>query len=64
TLFVSQTTFAIRKLSHVPVQRAECGVKTNSDGKPQRKNIWHLTEAGKQWGTVIPIRNYKFAIRN
>jgi hypothetical protein len=22
-------------------------------GKQRHKNIWHLTEAGKRWGTVI-----------
>ncbi|MBE9054288.1 hypothetical protein IQ243_28630 [Nostocales cyanobacterium LEGE 11386] len=26
--------------------------KTNSTGKQSHKNIWHLTETGKRWGTV------------
>jgi len=34
------------------LQYKEVEVKANSNGKQSHKNIWHLTEAGKQWGTV------------
>ncbi|MEA5507672.1 BRO family protein [Halotia wernerae UHCC 0503] len=34
------------------LQYKEVEIKTNSAGKQCRKNIWHLTEAGKKWGTV------------
>ncbi|UKP01012.1 BRO-N domain-containing protein [Nostoc sp. UHCC 0870] len=34
------------------LQYKEVEVKTNSHGKQSHKNIWHLTEAGKRWGTV------------
>jgi 2-hydroxychromene-2-carboxylate isomerase len=39
-------------LESAGLQRKEVQVKTNSAGKQCRKNIWHLTEAGKPWGTV------------
>lgn len=36
------------------LQYKEVEIKTNSTGKQSYKNTWHLTEAGKQWGTVVP----------
>lgn len=41
-------------LESAGLQYKEVEVKTNSQGKQSHKNIWHLTEAGKQWGTVVP----------
>lgn len=41
-----------RVLETAGLQTKQVEIKTNSAGKPQRKNIWHLTEAGKRWGTV------------
>jgi prophage antirepressor-like protein len=35
-----------RVLEAAGLQRKEIQIKTNSAGKSQRKNIWHLTEAG------------------
>ncbi|MBW4690095.1 MAG: hypothetical protein KME40_34715 [Komarekiella atlantica HA4396-MV6] len=41
-----------RVLEAAGLQTKEVEIKINSAGKQCRKNIWHLTEAGKQWGTV------------
>ncbi|WP_313937843.1 BRO-N domain-containing protein [Anabaena azotica] len=41
-------------LESAGLQYKEVEVKTNSQGKQSHKNIWHLTEAGLQWGTVVP----------
>lgn len=41
-----------RVLEEAGLQYKEVEFKTDSNGKPRHKNIWHLTEAGKQWGTV------------
>ncbi|MBD2473148.1 BRO family protein [Nostoc sp. FACHB-145] len=46
-----------RVLEEAGLQYKEVEFKTNSNGKQSHKNIWHLTEAGQQWGTAIPIRN-------
>ncbi|MBD6621019.1 hypothetical protein FNW02_36170 [Komarekiella sp. 'clone 1'] len=41
-----------RVLEAAGLQTKQVEIKTNTNGKQCRKNIWHLTEAGKQWGTV------------
>ncbi|MBD2302863.1 BRO family protein [Nostoc sp. FACHB-190] len=41
-----------RVLEETGLQYKEVEFKTDSNGKPRHKNIWHLTEAGKQWRTV------------
>lgn len=43
-----------RVLESAGLQTKEVQIKTDGrTGKPKPKNIWHLTEAGKQWGTVM-----------
>jgi prophage antirepressor-like protein len=43
-----------RVLESADLQTKEVQTKTDGrTGRPKHKNIWHLTEAGKQWGTVI-----------
>jgi prophage antirepressor-like protein len=41
-----------RVLESAGLQRKEVQIKTDSGGIQRRKNIWHLTEKGKLWGTV------------
>lgn len=41
-------------LEAADLQYKEVEVKTNSQGKQSHKNIWHLTEAGKEWGMLMP----------
>lgn len=41
-----------RVLEAAGLQTKEVEIKTDSTGKQSHKNIWHLTEAGKRWGTV------------
>ncbi|BCL40021.1 Bro-N domain-containing protein [Nostoc sp. MS1] len=41
-------------LESAGLQYKEVEVKTNSQGKQSHKNIWYLTEAGKQWGMLMP----------
>lgn len=40
-------------LESAGLQRKEVQIKIDSTGKQRSLNIWHLTEAGKQWGTVV-----------
>ncbi|WP_193199739.1 Bro-N domain-containing protein [Nostoc sp. MG11] len=42
-----------RVLESAGLQRKEVLIKTDTTGKQKRKNIWHLTNEGKQWGTVV-----------
>jgi prophage antirepressor-like protein len=42
-----------RVLESAGLQTKEIQVKTDTNGKQSHKNIWHLTEKGKLWGTVI-----------
>ncbi len=39
-------------LEFAGLQRREVEIKTDTQGKQKRKNIWHLTDEGKQWGVV------------
>ncbi|BBD70755.1 prophage antirepressor [Nostoc commune NIES-4072] len=39
-------------LEFAGLQRKEVEIKTDTQGKQKRKNIWHLTDEGKQWGVV------------
>ena len=41
-----------RVLEFAGLQTKEVQVKTDTNGKQSHKNIWHLTEKGKLWGTV------------
>ena len=41
-----------RVLKSAGLQTKEIQVKTDTNGKQSYKNIWHLTEKGKLWGTV------------
>lgn len=40
-------------LESAGLQSKQVEIKIDSTGKQRQKNIWFLTEAGKQWGTVI-----------
>ncbi|MEH1782773.1 MULTISPECIES: BRO family protein [unclassified Nostoc] len=39
-------------LESAGLQTKEVQIKTDTNGKQSHKNIWHLTEKGKLWGTV------------
>lgn len=41
-----------RVLESAGLQCKQVEIKTDSTGKQRQKNIWHLTEKGKLWGTV------------
>ncbi|MBD2526758.1 BRO family protein [Nostoc sp. FACHB-133] len=41
-----------RVLESAGLQTKEVQIKTDTNGKQSHKNIWHLTEKGKLWGTV------------
>ncbi|MCC5633445.1 hypothetical protein LC613_38945 [Nostoc sphaeroides CHAB 2801] len=41
-----------RVLEFAGLQTKEVQIKTDTNGKQSHKNIWHLTEKGKLWGTV------------
>lgn len=41
-----------RVLESAGLQTKEVQINTDTNGKQSHKNIWHLTEKGKLWGTV------------
>lgn len=41
-----------RVLEFAGLQTKEVQINTDTNGKQSHKNIWHLTEKGKLWGTV------------